>query len=194
MMISFFIFLTFNIILNTYFEMLQTSIKEIISSYFTPEALDQIIKSVNKSTTISFWIISVIFGLIFIIIQFGILINFKSKVLEMRRGIYSFDINKYQSYDALNTIGGFIANSFFSYNVFFIFMAILITPFCFSEFYALLWYFRAYWLNKVILILVNTVIHLILGKVMTDGTHYRFRTCYQFYEFYKILDVTGWDT
>ena len=186
-MLSFLLFADFSFILHGQFELFRKQMQELISSFLSPEIIDSIIEKITFSTEISFWIVTTILTIVFVVIQVNILTHFKSNILKMRKGIFDFDMNKYNCYDSINTIGGFIANSFFSFNFFFVFLAVVITPFCFKEFYQLLWYFNEFWLNQVILILVNIILAQVLKKIMTDGTHFKYRVCYQFWEFYKIL-------
>lgn len=189
LLVSLFFLIIFTMILYQNFISLFQYSEALIRSFVTPDTIDDVIVKIRQSFLIAFGIITTLFILIFIFINVSVVTKFKNMVIEMRRGIYQFDIKSHDSYDSLNMIGGFIANTIFSFYVFFVFMAIIITPFCFKEFYIILWGLRDYWLNKVILMMVNIVIHMVLGKIMTDGTHFRFRCCYQFYEFYKI--VTG---
>ena len=145
------------------------------------------IGQIRFSLSVSFGLAATLFALIFILIQTSIVINFKKSVLEMRKGVYEFDMGSHASYDSLSMIGAFIANSFFSLKLFFFFLGIVISPFCFPQFWMLIWFLRDIWINVVVLIVVKAVIKIILSKVLTDGTHFMFRVLYQIYEFFQIL-------
>ena len=185
--VSLIIFMMFMVNIFTTYESLKSNSEILAKLLYSSEGLAKGMASIKRSMDISLFISLTLFVLMFFFIQINVLVYIKNLVLKFRKGEYMFKLKGIHSYDGINLIASFVANTFFSLYVFFFFLLFVITPICFNEFWMVMWGFRKYWLMQVVLVMFNIGLHIVLAGVFTDGYHIRFRFCYQMYEIYKMI-------
>ena len=185
--LSMLIFMLFLVNIFKTYAILKNESKWLKDRLFTELNMTKDIRSIEISMNISLSISLGFFVLLFTLVQLNVLVYTKSLVLKFRRGEYVFKLKDVYSYDGINLIASFVANTFISLYVFFLFGFCLITPICFKEFWMILWALRDRWLMQVVLVLFNGAMETVLAGVFTDGFHIRFRFCYQIYELYTMI-------
>lgn len=185
--LSLIIFTIFMVNLVSTYKELKNQSENLAKFLYPEERLKEGIDSIKSSMDIALGIALVLFILLYFFVQLNVLTYFKFQILKFRKGEYLFKLKNINSYDGINLIASFVANTYFSLFIFFFFLILVLTPLCFKEFWIIVWSLRKYWLMQVILVIFNVGLHAVLAGVFSDGYHIRFRFCYQVYEIYKMI-------